>query len=355
MSSTQQLRSQAPDVVVAVGQGDGMQEFECYKVVLALASPYFDAMLSADMIENSSSRIEFPDKDPEVWKLFYQFIDPKQNRVATLDATTSMTLIPWFHEFQMESYLKECDDILLKLIQALEIRMIPSEHNSSSGGNPPHAEERQTSFNQIIEITRCACTHDLDKSKGKSECILEYFMKKGFVETHNLFEPSVIRVLVDLTLPLEEEAGQGGNDILFKPRGKSTTFWQCLQVDFRHKELARLSKDAINNKDVLTLLIHTHFKYEAEKIKRAAEKMTHEVEKRKYAVEKRKYAEEKRQYAVQIRKYEELKERTRKNARHSSGQELFITSGSMSDSEWESSELCSSIPRKKKSMGQRRR
>jgi hypothetical protein len=54
--------------------GDNQEEFECYKVVLSLASPYLDAMLSNDMVESSTSRIEFPDKDPEEWKIVYGYM-----------------------------------------------------------------------------------------------------------------------------------------------------------------------------------------------------------------------------------------------------------------------------------------
>ena len=44
------------------------------QIVLSLASPYLDAMLSNDMVENSTSRIEFLDKDPEEWKIIYGYM-----------------------------------------------------------------------------------------------------------------------------------------------------------------------------------------------------------------------------------------------------------------------------------------
>ena len=75
-NTTQQkkIRSMPPDVTVVVGTGDYQQEFKCYKVVLSLASPYLDAMLSNDMVENSTSRIEFLDKDPDEWKIIYGYM-----------------------------------------------------------------------------------------------------------------------------------------------------------------------------------------------------------------------------------------------------------------------------------------
>ena len=56
------VRVQSPDVIVAVGSGDNMQEFECYKINLSFAAEYFDIMLSSGMVEDTISRISFPDK-----------------------------------------------------------------------------------------------------------------------------------------------------------------------------------------------------------------------------------------------------------------------------------------------------
>ena len=44
-----------------------MREYPCYRVVLSLASEYFDTMLSNSMRENETSKISFPDKDPNEW------------------------------------------------------------------------------------------------------------------------------------------------------------------------------------------------------------------------------------------------------------------------------------------------
>ena len=68
------LRSQPPDIIVAVGQGDNKTEFECYKFLLCCNSEYFDSMFSLPMRENETSRIHLPDKDPEEWKIFYDVI-----------------------------------------------------------------------------------------------------------------------------------------------------------------------------------------------------------------------------------------------------------------------------------------
>ena len=67
-STMSTVRVQSPDVIVAVGSGDNMQEFECYKINLSFAAEYFDIMLSSGMVEDTISKISFPDK---VCHLYY--------------------------------------------------------------------------------------------------------------------------------------------------------------------------------------------------------------------------------------------------------------------------------------------
>jgi len=56
------------------------------------------------MKEGEGGTINFPDKDPEEWKLFYNFISPdnigKTNCCAEIANDNVMILVPWFHEFQ---------------------------------------------------------------------------------------------------------------------------------------------------------------------------------------------------------------------------------------------------------------
>jgi len=106
------LRSQPPDIIVAVGQGDNKTEFECYKFLLCCNSEYFDSMFSLPMRENETSRIHLPDKDPEEWKIFYEFFDPTTASLAKVTIDNAMTLAPWFHEYQMNALLAKCDNII---------------------------------------------------------------------------------------------------------------------------------------------------------------------------------------------------------------------------------------------------
>ena len=106
------FRSQPPDIIVAVGQGDNKIEFECYKLFLCCNSEVFDSMFSHSMRENQTSRIELPDKDPDEWKVFYDCIGPGTANLSQVTTENAMTLAPWFHEYQMEALLARCDDII---------------------------------------------------------------------------------------------------------------------------------------------------------------------------------------------------------------------------------------------------
>ena len=108
------LKSHPPDVTVSVGSGDEKQQFKCYKVILCHASDYFDVMFSNDFMENSTSHVTFPDKDPDGWTLFWNYILPGSR--DDIDVSNVEHLLPWFHHFDMRNELKKCDTILTKRI-----------------------------------------------------------------------------------------------------------------------------------------------------------------------------------------------------------------------------------------------
>ena len=110
------MRAVEPDVTVVVG---GV-EFQHYSTFLCCNSDYFDAMLSANMKEKAEKRIEFTNKDPEEWALFYSFIDPRTCSTAKLTCENVDMLLPWFHEFAMEERLVECDIFKSRRLEAYE-------------------------------------------------------------------------------------------------------------------------------------------------------------------------------------------------------------------------------------------
>jgi hypothetical protein len=102
------IRFMEPDVIVNVGS----KSFPHYSIVLCMASPYFDAMLSCDMKEKETMSIDLPGKNPDDWELLLPFLEARVSaQDVDLDMDKIPRLLPLFHEFQMDSMIKECDDL----------------------------------------------------------------------------------------------------------------------------------------------------------------------------------------------------------------------------------------------------
>ncbi|KAL7527964.1 hypothetical protein ACHAWF_002380, partial [Thalassiosira exigua] len=266
MRSTQKsIRYQTPDVIVAVGQGEAMQEFECYKVALSFASPYFDTMLSAGMAEANSNRIEFPDKDPEEWKLLYQFIDPSMigdiNHNRSIDGVVAIKLTPWFHEFQMDSFVQTCDGVLSKKVRFLSKKTLAKNECDvdfwamSLGRSESESTLRNQSFGSIIELLQFACQYGLEKTRLEAEEVIKLFGESLLSGTRDLFTVEVVRALVQLFLPLEESGDSKSRRLV--SRGSSTIYWELLSHrGFEDRCLAGLPHEALCKTEVLTPLAY---------------------------------------------------------------------------------------------------
>ena len=103
---------------------------------MAASSPVLDAMLSSGMMESENKRIEFPEKDPAVWQLLLKCIDTKsallyryfaevngffrvgdeesdsEEMPPILNESNVRSIVPLFHELQMDEYLEKCDYII---------------------------------------------------------------------------------------------------------------------------------------------------------------------------------------------------------------------------------------------------
>ena len=173
------IRGQEPDVIVAVGQGDKMQEFPCYRVALCFASDYLDAMLSSSMKEGESSRIEFPDKDPEEWELVYKFIDPSTLRDAEVTLDNVEVLLPWFHEFQMEGLLSECQDVILEDLQ--------EDCDEEWYWDDWKEESRNEALNKIVHYANLVETYSLEGVVQKTHIAIAHaFVCGSDVWTYDL-------------------------------------------------------------------------------------------------------------------------------------------------------------------------
>jgi len=149
---------QTPDLVVAVG--DTKEEFECFKLLLCLASDYFDAMLSNEngFRESQSSRIEFPHVSPQEWKLVYSFVNPQTMRHPQTKITNDnvWTLIKLFHEFQMISLLKECDEFVSSSMTtasiATMVSSLPKFNSHGTQSQQSQSQHHQTQSKKLDDL-----------------------------------------------------------------------------------------------------------------------------------------------------------------------------------------------------------
>lgn len=279
MSTTgKKIRAQAPDVIIAVGDGDRQQEFECYKIVLAFASPYFDAMFSTGYMENESNRVEFRDMDPEEWKRFYEYVDPKKigdaNHVTNINEENAKALVPWFHHFEMDSFLQMCDDVLSTTVMKLSLK---GPHGCSydrsfwaEGLHETRSVKSSSTFESIIQMLQFACMYDLDRTRIEAEDFITHLVYYWLSETIDLFTLPIVKSLIELSLPFEEvDESEGGDEgggykgtkgKRLVPRGKSKFFWELLEDhDIRaYFPTGIISLEDINRNTLFPSLAYSH-------------------------------------------------------------------------------------------------
>jgi len=220
-------------------------------------------MLNASMTENSDNRIEFPDKDPDEWRMFYNIIDPIQignpdYHDRTIDRNNAMELAPWFHEFQMDGYLKRCDEKIEEEVCHLnhvERYHIPFENDVIE------FVDRKQSFDYIVKLLGFACVYDLERTKRETENIIRGLLSsKMLAGTQDLFDMSTVKKLTELFLPIAKaEGGEGENKTThYVSQGQSSVLWDMLvREDFENNQLQGLSVEDINNNSMLPMLIKT--------------------------------------------------------------------------------------------------
>lgn len=145
-----------PDVTVVVGG----TAFMHHSFILCYASEYFDTMLSSGMQESENKRIEFPDKKPADWKLFYPFLEPRSLSTAHTVRVTkdnAKAVLPWFHEFDMADLLHESDEKLWSSLLLFKRGYYPSNHRS--------LPERKATLMEIMEWTAMADMYGLQKTR----------------------------------------------------------------------------------------------------------------------------------------------------------------------------------------------
>lgn len=242
------LRSITPDAIVVVGE----KEYECFKVSLCCASDYLDALLESTTKVDNMSRIVLEDKDPKEWEIFYKTIDPlirigEVRPENPIDENNAVMLTRWFHEFKMESHLKECDSILKKkFIDATHWIDYKRLHLNKSFWI---SEGRNESFHELIDLLKHSCTYDLRQTSSVANKTF------GFLLEHEpqLFNTTTVKILVELCVPIDLDAD--GN---FLSKGKCSYIWKNYLSTLVNEHKDDLSVDMINSNEMFPLLLHAY-------------------------------------------------------------------------------------------------
>jgi hypothetical protein len=99
--------SEEPDVVVIVGG----TEFHEYRQVLRCMCGYFDGAFRSGMKESVTKTFEFPDKDPNEWKLLMSVMAPGASNVTQLTRDNIDIILRWSDELCISHLPQVCDMI----------------------------------------------------------------------------------------------------------------------------------------------------------------------------------------------------------------------------------------------------
>ena len=248
-----EIKSQPPDVIVSVGTGDSKQDFECYKVVMAFASPYLDAMLSSEMKEGESGRVEFPMKDPEEWKLFYAFIDPEKigqrSQQAVIDSRNVLALLPWFHEFQMDDHVKECDEYLAK------------SYFKPLTSTQTFLEHRRASLDAMLSVLHLADMYDLRAAKEIMDKTFAFDMLNMTPhEMEDMYDLATVKSLLQSIMPLTLE----DNKLVKEGEESCAKLLSALQ-EILSPHIPSLSQEIIDNETAFPVIVYSYMQLWSER------------------------------------------------------------------------------------------
>ena len=132
-------------------------------------------------------------KDPEEWKLFYAFFDPQnigQGSQAVIDSENVLQLLPWFHEFQMDYYVKVCDSYLAE--QYFEARF--DRPFCSENDDVNRRETTKQELDAALHVLHIAHMHGLVSSNSRMSQGIACLM--GQLCANNLFDFTTIESLL---------------------------------------------------------------------------------------------------------------------------------------------------------------
>ncbi|CAJ1454702.1 unnamed protein product, partial [Effrenium voratum] len=94
--------------ITIVFDDEAATQIQTHAVLLMLASPVFNSMLTHSMKEKTSRQIKLPGKNPEEFKVLLQFLQPVAGRVQKISNENVDFLARWCEEYGISSLLTEC-------------------------------------------------------------------------------------------------------------------------------------------------------------------------------------------------------------------------------------------------------
>ena len=154
--------------------------------------------------------IDFPDKDPEEWKLFYAFIHPRKigetkHNAAQINTENVLKLLPWFHEFQMDGYVKECDNYLAQNYFREDQKYFWKKKrrtNETEARHQTRLEKRKDKFDAILSVLHLSRMYDLKFAKDAMGRTIAALMNMP-LQTDDLFDFFAVKSLLLFIHPLE--------------------------------------------------------------------------------------------------------------------------------------------------------
>eukprot|EP00928_Gymnodinium_smaydae_P091792 TRINITY_DN75530_c0_g1_i1.p1 TRINITY_DN75530_c0_g1~~TRINITY_DN75530_c0_g1_i1.p1 ORF type:complete len:251 (+),score=36.65 TRINITY_DN75530_c0_g1_i1:76-828(+) len=99
-----------PDMKVITDDGEVM----VHSLILMLASPVFDKMLSSSMKEGSEQEIRLPGKIEQEFSLFYKSL--QLHTMVPLTKDSALFLCKWADEYQIEALKGKCEEFLISSV-----------------------------------------------------------------------------------------------------------------------------------------------------------------------------------------------------------------------------------------------
>eukprot|EP00438_Fugacium_kawagutii_P012815 Skav200468 [mRNA] locus=scaffold5182:5222:5716:- [translate_table: standard] len=155
-----------------------------------LASPVFEKMLTQDMVEKKSGRIELPGKCPKEFKVLLRFLQPITGRRQSITDKNVDFLVQWCDEYCIDSLKDECIEFIKRQPHSMD-RLLQA-HGL--------AHPRLNNF-----INRCISSLLKKGQKDWTKCYQHpELLQKVFEMTMKYFKHSAVPAC-DTTLLSEEE------------------------------------------------------------------------------------------------------------------------------------------------------